>query len=70
MLGNFNPVLCGNSKVNNFGFLAGFIYDNYVWSCMLNYIVRLNVKVTDNLKKTYFLYKVKVSSVHTISWEH
>ena len=53
-LGNFNPVVCGNSKANYLGFLAGFIYNNHVWSSMLNYIVCLNVKVPENFKRLIF----------------
>ena len=51
---NFNPVVCENSKVNYLGFLVGFTYNNHVWSAMLNYMVPLNVKVSENFKRLTF----------------
>ena len=46
----------GKSKVNNLGFLAGFIYNKRVWSSMLNYIVRLNVLKSQRILKDSFSY--------------
>ena len=54
LLGNFNLVVCGKREVNNLGFLAGFIYNNDVWSSVPNCIVGLNVKVPDNFKRLVF----------------
>ena len=55
LLGNFNPVVCRNSKINYLGFLVGFIYNNHLWSSMLNYIIGLNIKGEQKKRLTYFL---------------
>ena len=42
------------AKSTILSFLVLFIYNTDVWSSMINYLVRLNVKVPENFKDLFF----------------